>query len=214
MTLPDTSAVETALTAVAEAQAELDRAKYTLADRTDALEHALALLALDLDMDQAPDPALIDRLYWDAPSLSTEVVASTFRLRHRSEVSRYVKPREFHVQCRDCGTGRIFPAKTRTELAGHRGSRCVDCAAEVAERDRLRAVEVEAERRRRHRDDAAHLHAAMVAYVLAHPDLPEEPAGETFYVDIHVPQWGNSTVKLGDLNGVRRELDDRSRRAL
>lgn len=61
----------------------------------------------------------------------------------------------------------------------------------------------------RQEEDEA-VHQAMVAYVLAHPDLPDEPEGAPMYVDISRTHGrGGATVRLSALNALRDELRDR-----
>jgi hypothetical protein len=69
----------------------------------------------------------------------------------------------------------------------------------------------ERERQRQRREEDAAVRRAMEAHVLAHPNLPEEPAGATSYVTIPVPKWGSTAVMLRDLIAVRADLRDRLR---
>lgn len=100
--------------------------------------------------------------------------------------------------------------KNRTQLAKLRSTNlCEPCAATAQERERRRRAKLEIERRRRNAEDADTVHRVMRAYVLAHPNLPDEPDGASMYVDIPVPERGSSTVRLRDLNTVRQELVNR-----
>jgi hypothetical protein len=210
MTTPDTSAVERALADVAKTQAELNELELALADRTSELTDQILLLGMDLHGAGVPaDPDLVRRLYWGAASLSTQAIYEAFGLRSPNDVSTIAGPGEFRLPCKDCGTI-LTHQVNRTQLARLRANnRCEACATRAAERERQHRAELETQWRRRQREDDEAVRRAMEAYVLANPDLPEEPTGALMYVEIPVPEWGGTTVRLRDLTAVRADLRNR-----
>jgi hypothetical protein len=83
MTTPDTAAaVEHALAAVATTQADLHELELVLADRTSELVRQIRLLGMQMHAAGRPaDRDLVHRLYWGAPSLSTQAIYEAFGLR-------------------------------------------------------------------------------------------------------------------------------------
>jgi hypothetical protein len=203
MTTPDTSAVYRTFAALARTQAELYDLEFALDERTADLTHQLRLLGMDLHTaGELVDPDLVHRLYWETPSVPAQAIYEAFGLRSPSDVSRIAGAHEFGLPCKDCKVVVTYQVKNRTVLRKLRSNhRCEDCAAKEAERERQAHARYEA------------LERAMVAYVLAHPDLPDEPENAAMYVEIPVSEWGGSTVSLGDLNAVRDQLHDRLRPA-
>lgn len=207
MTLPDSTAVDEALAALEAAQAQMDAARDVVAARTRDLADQVTLLGMSLrSTDAQADVGLIRRLYWDAPSLATQVVSEAFGLRAPSDVFRIARAATRNVPCRGCGLSREFQVKNRTHLTSLRSTLCEDCSARAQEQERQRKADLEVTWRRQSQMEADYLDQAMIDYVLAHPDMPEEPDGEAFYVDVGGTAWGTSTVRLRDLNAVRRQL--------
>ena len=205
--------VERALAAVADTQSQLYEDQATLADRTGDLDHQLRVLGMELRRaDIRVDRDLIGRLYWEAPSLSTQAIFEAFGLYSPNQVSVIAGKREFHLPCRDCETVLSYTVKNRTQLRKLRGrARCQPCQARLDERERERGAELRADWEQRNRDEEAAVQRAMQAYVLAHSELPEQPDGASMYIDIPVPEWGGTTVSLSALDEVRAELRDRLR---
>lgn len=214
MITPDTSAaVERALADVAKTQADLHELQSVLEDRTSELSDQIRLLGMDMHAAGLPaDRDLVHRLYWGAPSLSTQAIYEAFGLRSPNDVSVIAGPREFRLPCKDCGTVLSHRVKNRTQLAKLRGNHlCEECAERAAERERQRRAELAEQWRRDRRHDDEALRRAMESYVLAHPDLPEEPAGASMYVEIPLLEGGGTAVRLRDLNAVRADLRNRLR---
>jgi hypothetical protein len=214
MTTPDTAAVELAFAAVARTQAELYDLESTLEERAAGLIQQLRLLGMELHRaDERVDPALIHRLYWETPSVAAQAIYEAFGLRSPSEVYKIAGPYEFGLPCKDCKTVITYKVKNRTELAKLRSNhRCEGCAAREAERVRQEQARrvAEWERDRQEHDEA--VEQAMVAYILAHPELPDEPEGTPLYVEISGNmRRGGVTVLLSDLNALRDDLRDRLR---
>ena len=214
MTSPDRSAaVERALAGVARTHAELNELQLALADRTSELTDQILLLGMDLREAGLPaDRDLVRRLYWDAPSLSAQAIYEAFGLRTTNDVSAIAGPHEFHLPCRDCGIVLTHQVKNRSQLPKLRAkSRCGACTMRAAERERQRRAELETRWLRRSREDHEAERRAMEAYVLANPDLPEEPTGIPMYVDIPGTESGSTTVRLRDLSAIRDDLRNRLR---
>lgn len=214
MTDPDTTAVTEVLGVVAATQAKLDATCALLARQTQALADEVALLGMEMhSLETTADSGLIRRLYWGAPSLHNQVVYQAFGLRSPNDVSTIAGPTEFDMPCDDCGVSLRHNVKNRTELAKLRATnRCEPCAEGAEDRERQRRAELEATWRRRNHEGGEIIRRAMQAYVVANPDLPEEPSGASMYVDIPVPEWGGTTVRLRDLNEVREQFVERFRR--
>lgn len=215
MTTPDTSAVDRTFAALARTQAELYDLELALEERTAELTHQLRLLGMDLHTaGELVDPDLVHQLYWETPSVPAQAIYEAFGLRSPSDVSRIAGAHEFGLPCKDCKAVVTYQVKNRTVLRKLRSNhRCEDCAAKEAERERQAHARYAAQRHRRQQVESEALERAMVAYVLAHPDLPDEPEDAAMYVEIPVSEWGGSTVSLGDLNAVRDQLGDRLRPA-
>lgn len=162
---------------------------------------------------QLVDPDLVHRLYWETPSLSTQSIYEAFGLRSPGDVSKIAGPHDFGLPCKDCKIVVTYRVKYRTKLTKLRSNhRCEDCAAKAAERERQDRARRDAEGERSQQEEHEAVERAMVAYVLAHPDLPDEPEGAPMYVDISGSEWcGGVTVRLGALNALRDELRDRLR---
>ncbi|HEY3561799.1 MAG TPA: hypothetical protein VGL05_30245 [Kribbella sp.] len=212
MTAPDQSAVDRAFAVVAGTQADLYDLKDALDEQTSELAYQLRLYGMQLHRaDEHVDPELVHRLYWETPSLSAQAIYEAFALRSPGEVYKLAGPHELGLPCKDCQTVITYQVKNRTELGKLRSNhRCEECAAKEAERQRQARARSDAEWARMRQEEDEALHQAMVAYVLAHPDLPDEPEGESMYVEISGhPNRGGATVSLGALNALRDELRDR-----
>jgi hypothetical protein len=212
MTTPDTSAVERAFTVVAGTQADLYDLQTTLEEHTSELTYQLRLLGMHLHRaGERVDPELVHRLYWETPSLPTQAIFEAFALRSPGEVYKIAGPHELDLPCKDCATVITYRVKNRTELTKLRSNhRCEECAAKEEERKRQAHARDAAEWKRLYQEETEALERAMVAYVLAHPDLPDEPEGAPMYVDISATEFrGGKTVRLNALNELRDELRDR-----
>jgi hypothetical protein len=216
MTSPDASGVERTFAAVAQTQADLYDMEAALEQRTGELTYQLRLLGLDLHQAGGlVDPELIHRLYWETPSLSTQAIYEAFALTSPGDVYKIAGPHEIGLPCKDCQTVISYRVKNRTQLTKLRTNhRCEDCAAKEAERERLARVRSDAEWRRMNQEENEATDRAIEAYVLAHPDLPDEPEGTPMYIDIFRAHGrGGITVRLSALNALRDELRDRLRPA-
>jgi hypothetical protein len=214
MTTPDTAAaVEHALADVTTTQADLHELELVFADRTSELVRQIRLLGMQMHAAGLPaDRDLVHRLYWGAPSLSTQAIYEAFGLRSPGDVAAIAGPGELHLPCRDCGTVVTHRVKNRTQLSKLRtNSRCEPCATRAAERENQQAAERASQWERERREEDAVVRRAMEAYILANPRLPEEPDGATSYVTIPVPEWGHTTVTLRGLLSVREDLRTRLR---
>lgn len=156
------------------------------------------------------DPELVHRLYW-TPSLPTQAIYEAFALRSPGEVYKIAGPHELGLPCKDCQTVITYQVKNRTQLSKlWSNHRCEECAAKEAERERQAHARSDAEWARYRLEEDEAVHQAMVSYVLAHLDLPDEPEGAPMYVDIYrEPGRGGLTVRLSALNALRDELRDR-----